>query len=221
MNHPDIVSREAWQRQRDELLVAEKELTRQRDALNARRRQLPMTEITRHYLFASTTRNDLRLIDLCDGREQLIVYHNMLTADHICPGCSFFSDNLMNNFAHLHARDTSFVMVARAEVPRIEAVKARMGWTFPWVSCAGTTFHDDFVTAQDDASFGLSVFIRQGDRIFQTWFTSGRGVEQASNSFNLLDLTPRGRRETWEQSPAGWPQDPTYSWTRLHDEYPA
>lgn len=221
MNHPDIVSREAWQRQRDELLVAEKELTRQRDALNARRRQLPMTEITRHYLFASTTRNDLRLIDLFGGREQLIVYHNMLTADHICPGCSFFSDNLMNNFAHLHARDTSFVMVARAEVPRIEAVKARMGWTFPWVSCAGTPFHDDFVTAQDDASFGLSVFIRQGDRVFQTWFTSGRGVEQASNSFNLLDLTPRGRRETWEQSPAGWPQDPTYSWTRLHDEYPA
>ena len=221
MNHPEIASRAEWQRERDALLADEKKLTQAHDALNARRRRLPMTEITSDYVFASTARDDLRLLDLFEGREQLIVYHNMLTADHICPGCSFFSDNLMNNFAHLHARGTTFVMVARAQVARIEQVKARMGWTFPWVSCAGTTFHEDFVTAQNNASFGLSVFVRMDDRVFQTWFTSGRGVENASNSFNLLDLTPRGRRERWEASPAGWPQDPPYSWQRLHDEYPS
>lgn len=221
MAYPDIVPRPTWQAARDELLKAEKELTRAHDALNARRRRLPMTEITRDYVFASTTRSDLHLVDLFEGRDQLIVYHNMLTESHICPGCSFVSDNLMNDFSHLHARDTNFVMVARAGVARIEAVKARLGWTFPWVSCEGTTFHEDFVTAQDNAAFGLSVFMRQGPRVFQTWFTSGRGVEQASNTFNLLDLTPWGRQESWEVSPPGWPQDPTYSWQRLHDEYPA
>ncbi|MDB5826110.1 MAG: hypothetical protein JWQ73_330, partial [Variovorax sp.] len=208
MDYPEIASRVDWQRERDALLLAEKDLMRAHDALNARRRRLPMTEITGDYVFASTARADLRLPDLFDGREQLIVYHNMLAADHICPGCSLFSDNLMNNFAHLHARGTTFVMVARADVPRIEQVKARMGWTFPWVSCAGTTFHEDFVTAQNNASFGLSVFIRKDDRVFQTWFTSGRGVENASNTFNLLDLTPRGRQESWEKSPSGWPQNP-------------
>jgi predicted dithiol-disulfide oxidoreductase (DUF899 family) len=221
MNYPDIVPRPAWQAARDALLKEEKELTRAHDALNARRRQLPMTEITRDYVFQSASRRDLRLIDLFEGRDQLVVYHNMLTADHICPGCSLFSDNLMNDFSHLHARRTSFVMVARASVPRIEAVKRRMGWTFPWVSCEDTRFHEDFVTAQNDAYFGLSVFIQKDARVFQTWFTSGRGVEEASNTFKLLDLTPWGRQENWEQSPPGWPQEPTFSWTRLHDEYPA
>ena len=221
MNFPNVVPRREWQAARDALLNAEKELTHAHDVLNARRRQLPMTEVTHDYLFKSTVRNDLRLLDLFDGRDQLVLYHNMLTADHICPGCSIVCDHMMNNFAHLHARRTTFTMVARAGVARIEAVKARMGWTFPWVSCEGTTFHEDFVTAQNDASFGFSVFIRQGDRVFQTWFTSGRGAEQASNTFQLLDLTPWGRQETWEQSPPGWPQEPPYSWQRLHDEYPA
>ena len=177
-----------------------------------------MTENTTDYLFKSKTRENLRLVDLFDGRDQLVLYHNMLTADHICPGCSIVCDHLMNHFEHLHARHTSFVMVARANVPRIEAVKARFGWTFPWVSCEGTTFHDDLVTAQKQA-FGMSVFLRQGDRVFQTWFTSGRGVENASNTFNLLDLTPWGRQETWEDSPAGWPQTPPYQWQKLHDDY--
>jgi len=221
MNYPHIVSRADWQGARDEFLKAEKELMRAHDALNARRRRLPMTEITRDYRFASTTRDDLRLVDLFDERAQLIVYHNMLNdgSDHICPGCSTVCDNLMKNFAHLHARRTSFAMVARAKVPQIEHVKARMGWTFPWYSCHGSTFHEDLVTAQSNASFGVSVFIRQDDRVFQTWFTSGRGAEQVGNTFQLLDMTPWGRQEEWEDSPAGWPQEPNYSWQRLHDEY--
>lgn len=221
MDYPEIVARSEWQSARDELLQAEKELTRAHDALNARRRRLPMTEITQDYVFKSAARDDLRLADLFEGRGQLVMYHNMLTADHICPGCSQVCDHMMNHFEHLHARRTSFVMVAQASVARIEAVKARFGWTFPWVSCEGTTFHQDFVTAQNNAAFGMSVFLRQDRRVFQTWFTSGRGVENASNTFNLLDLTPWGRQESWENSPAGWPQEPVYSWQRLHDEYPA
>lgn len=220
MDYPKIVAHGEWQSACEELLKAEKELTRAHDALNARRRQLPMTEVTHDYVFKSAGRSDLRLVDLFDGRDQLVLYHNMLTADHICPGCSIVCDHMMNNFAHLHARRTSFVMVARASVARIEAVKARFGWHFPWVSCEGTTFHEDFVTAQKQA-FGMSVFLRQGDRVFQTWFTSGRGVENASNTFNLLDLTPWGRQETWEDSPAGWPQTPPYQWQKLHDDYAA
>lgn len=221
MHYPEIASRAEWQRQRDALLAEEKALTHAHDALNARRRRLPMTEITTDYVFQSTARDDLRLADLFDGRDQLVMYHNMLTAGHICPGCSQVCDHLMNHFEHLHARRTSFVMVARASVPRIEAVKSRFGWTFPWVSCEGTTFHEDMVTAQNNASFGMSVFIRQDRRVFQTWFTSGRGVENASNTFHLLDLTPWGRQEAWEDSPAGWPQTPPYQWQKLHDEYPA
>ena len=220
MYHPEIASPAAWQSARDELLKDEKALTKARDALNARRRKLPMTEVACDYRFASPTRSDLRLTDLFDGRDQLIVYHNMLTADHICPGCSMYTDNLLNNLAHLHARRTTFAMVAKASVARIEAVRDRLGWHhFPWYSCEGSTFHEDLVTAQNNAPFGLSVFMRQGERVFRSWFTSGRGVELASNHFQLLDLTPWGRQESWEDSPPGWPQEPTYSWARLHDEY--
>jgi predicted dithiol-disulfide oxidoreductase (DUF899 family) len=120
---------------------------------------------------------------------------------------------------HLRARNASFAMVARATLGEIERVKTRFGWSFPWHSCHGTTFHEDMLAAQKGASFGLSVFLRQGERVFRTYFTSGRGVEYSSNTFSLLDLTPWGRQEAWEDSPPGWPQDPTHSWERLRDEY--
>jgi predicted dithiol-disulfide oxidoreductase (DUF899 family) len=119
---------------------------------------------------------------------------------------------------HVRARRTTFAVVSRATIAEIEQVKARMGWTFPWYSCFGSTFHEDFVTAEG-ASFGLSVFIRRHTAIYQTYFTSGRGVEQPSITFGLLDITAWGRQETWEQSPEGWPQEPAHSWLRLHDEY--
>jgi len=215
--YPRIASRTEWQHERDKLLKAEKELTRAHDALNARRRRLPMVRIETDYRFQGPG-GPLRLVDLFEGRDQLVVYHNMLTADHICPGCSQVCDHLMNHWEHLHARRTSFCMTARASTERIAAVKARFGWTFPWVSCEGTGFHEDFVAAQKQA-FGFSVFIRRGDEVFQTWFTSGRGAEMPTNTFTMLDLTPWGRQEDWEDSPAGWPQDKAYSWQRLHDEY--
>jgi predicted dithiol-disulfide oxidoreductase (DUF899 family) len=218
MNYPDVVSRAEWQAARQAFLKEEKAATRARDALNARRRRLPMTRIERAYTFGSE-RGTLALSDLFEGRPQLIVYHNMLApgSDHVCPGCSYYCDHV-GNLEHLHARRTTFAVVSRARLPEIERVKARLGWSFPWYSCFGTTFHEDFVGAED-ASFGLSVFMQRGDGIYQTYFTSGRGVEQPSNTFGFLDITPWGRQETWEDSPAGWPQEPAHSWIRIHDEY--
>ncbi|NMW24314.1 DUF899 family protein, partial [Rhodanobacter denitrificans] len=157
--------------------------------------------------------------DLFEGRPQLIVYHNMLApdSDHVCPGCSFYCDQI-GNLDHLHARGVTFAVVSRARVSEIEPVKARLGWSFLWYSCHGTTFHEDFVSAED-APFGLSVFLRDGDAIFQTWFTTGRGIELPTNTFGLLDVTPWGRQEVWEDSPAGWPQQPTWSQVKIHDQY--
>jgi predicted dithiol-disulfide oxidoreductase (DUF899 family) len=94
-----------------------------------------------------------------------------------------------------------------------------MEWTFPWYSSVGTSFYEDFVTAENQ-SFGLCAYLRRGEEIYQAYFTSQRGVEQPTNTFTLLDITPLGRQESWEDSPPGWPQEPTYSWQHLHDEYP-
>lgn len=216
-DYPPVSTRAEWQREHAALLQAEKDLTRARDALNARRRRLPMVRIETEYVFDSSG-GPLKLIDLFEGRDQLIVYHNMLTADHICPGCSQVSDHLMNHWEHLHARRTSFCMTAHASIERIEAIKARMGWTFPWVSCERNRFHEDLVAAQG-APFAFLVFIQRAGEVFQTWFTSGRGAETPTNTFTMLDLTPWGRQESWEDSPPGWPQEQVYSWQKLHDEY--
>ena len=218
MKYPDVVSRQQWQVARRLFLEQEKAATRAHDALNARRRRLPMTLIDKPYSFGSM-RGALQFADLFEDRPQLIVYHNMLApgSDHVCPGCSYYCDHI-GNLAHLHARRTTFAVVSRATVPEIERVKLRLGWSFPWYSCFGTTFHEDFV-GSESASFGLSVFIRRGDDIYQTYFTPGRGVEQPSNTFGFLDITPWGRQETWEDSPDGWPQEPAHTWRRVHDEY--
>jgi predicted dithiol-disulfide oxidoreductase (DUF899 family) len=218
MQCPNVTTREEWLIARGWLLEEEKSHTRARDALSARRRRLPMTLIDRPYIFGST-KGEVPFADVFEGRPQLIIYHNMLApgSGHVCPGCSLYCDDV-GNLSHLHARRTSFAVVSRAIVPEIERVKLRLGWTFPWYSCFGTTFHEDFV-ASEGAAFGLSVFIRNDGQIFQTYFTTGRGVEDTSNLRGLLDITPWGRQETWEKSPEGWPQEPVHSWVRLHDDY--
>jgi predicted dithiol-disulfide oxidoreductase (DUF899 family) len=220
MNHPPIVTREQWQAARRALLVEEKAHTRAQDALSARRRRLPMTRVDDGYTFGSPAGTHT-FADLFEGRPQLIVYHNMLApdSDHVCPGCSFYCDQI-GNLAHLNARGVAFAVVSRARVSEIEPVKARLGWSFPWYSCFGTRFHEDFVTTEG-APFGLSVFLRTDDGIFQTWFTTGRGIELPISTFGLLDVTPWGRQEVWEDSPAGWPQHPTWSQVKIHDQYPA
>ena len=219
MTRPQVVSRAAWRAALSDFREDEKAATRARDALNARRRRLPITAVERDYVFGSPA-GPLHFADLFDNKQQLIVYHNMLApgSDHICRGCSLFADQI-GNLAHLGARRTSFAMVSRATVPEIARVKTRLGWSFPWYSSHGDSFHEDFVGSLGQASFGLSVFLRENERIFQTYFTSGRGVEYVGGAFSLLDLTLWGRQEAWEDSPEGWPQEPTHSWERLHDEY--
>jgi predicted dithiol-disulfide oxidoreductase (DUF899 family) len=128
-------------------------------------------------------------------------------------------DNL-GHPAHLHARDTSLVLVSRAQLTKLEAYRERMGWTVPWYSSAGSDFNVDFgVTTDEGETFGLSVFLRDGDDVYRTYFTSGRGVEALGSNWTLLDLTPLGRQENWEDSPPGYPQTPPYVWWRRHDEY--
>ena len=131
-----------------------------------------------------------------------------MMADHIGP------------LSHLHAKDTSFVLVSRAPLAKLLAFRDRMGWTLPWVSSESTTFNEDFgATVDGEERQAISVFLRDGDRVFHTWSTYARGEEPFMVVFDLLDLTPYGRQETWEDSPAGWPQQPPYEWMRLHDSY--
>jgi predicted dithiol-disulfide oxidoreductase (DUF899 family) len=222
--HPPIVSAAEWQGARDELLVKEKAMTRGLDALAAERRRLPMVRIDKDYVFEAPE-GEVRLIDMFDGRRQLLLYHFMFAPgvdgwpDAGCPGCSFFTDQI-SDLSHLYTRGVSFVLVSRALLANILAYQARMGWTVPWFSSAGSDFNRDFgVTSDRGETFGLSVFLRQGDDVFRSYFTAGRGSEALGSTWSFLDLTPFGRQETWEDSPAGWPQTPPYQWWRRHDEY--
>ena len=136
-----------------------------------------------------------------------------------CPGCSMVIDHI-GPLAHLHARDTSFALVSRAPVANLEAYKRRMGWEVPWFSSEGSDFNQDFgLTTAEGETFGLSTFLRVGDSIFHTYFTTDRALEAVDTNFPLLDWTPLGRQEEWEDSPAGYPQTPPYQWWRRHDEY--
>jgi predicted dithiol-disulfide oxidoreductase (DUF899 family) len=223
---PKVVPQTEWQTAVDELRVKEKAATRARDALAAQRRRLPMVRIDKDYHFVSAD-GQKRLLDLFEGRRQLILYHFMFAPDVQgwptagCPGCSMFVDQV-SHLAHLHARDTSFWLVSVAPLARVQRYKKRMGWKIPWVSSAGSDFNKDFgVTTKDGETFGLSVFVRAGDSVYRTYFTNGRGVEALGSVWTFLDLTPFGRQETWEDSPPGRPQTPPYRWWQRHDEYSA
>jgi len=223
-NLPPIVSRAEWRVARDKLLVKEKEATRMREALAAERRRLPMVRVDQPYIFEGES-GEATLLDLFETRRQLVVYHFMFAPDVSgwpeagCVGCSCYADNI-GSLSHLHARDTSLVLVSRAPLPNILAYKKRMGWHLPWYSSAGSDFNVDFgVTSADSENSGTSVFLRDGEQVFHTYFTSGRGDEMLGSFWAFLDLTPLGRQETWEDSPPGWPQSPPYEWWRRHDEY--
>jgi predicted dithiol-disulfide oxidoreductase (DUF899 family) len=223
---PRVVSPAEWQVARDKLLRKEKAQTRARDALAAERRRFPMVKIDKNYVFEGSD-GKARLIDLFDGRRQLILYHFMFAPgvdgwpEAGCPGCSFVVDHI-GHLAHLHARNTSLVLVSRAPVANIKRYKRRMGWTVPWFSSSASDFNHDFgLTTDRGETFGLSVFLRDGQTVYRTYFTNGRGVEALGSPWTFLDLTPFGRQETWEDSPKGWPQTPPYRWWRRHDEYGA
>jgi predicted dithiol-disulfide oxidoreductase (DUF899 family) len=228
MNLPPVVSPDEWQVARESLLVKEEEATRARDALAAERRRLPMVRVDKAYVFEGP-HGKASLLDLFEGRRQLILYHFMFGPNQEagCDGCSMVVDNI-GHVAHLHARDTSLALISRAPLAKIVPYKERMGWALPWYSSFGSDFNVDFGVSpatprpteyQDGESFGLSVFLRDGDDVYRTYFTSARGVEALGSSWTFLDVTPLGRQEEWEDSPAGYPQTPPYQWWRRHDEY--
>ena len=228
MNLPPIVSQEEWEGALEKLHEREKAATRARDALAAERRRLPRVRIAKHYEFSGPD-GKVSLADLFEGRRQLLLYHFMFgpNRDAGCPGCSMVLDQICP-LPHLHARGTSFAAVSRAPIEKIEAYRKRMGWEVPWVSSFASNFNFDFGRGprepdpsqdQDGEMFGLSVFIRDGSEIYRTYFTTHRGVEALGPVWTLLDLTPLGRQEDWEDSPEGYPQTARYSWWRRHDEY--
>jgi predicted dithiol-disulfide oxidoreductase (DUF899 family) len=224
MNIPEVVSESEWTRALEEVRAEEKRETRERDALAARRRRLPAVEIDTTYRLRGPE-GEVGLLDLFEGRRQLLLYHFMFAPDVHgwpeagCPGCSMFVDQI-GHPAHFHARDTTFALVSRAPLEQLQAYRQRMGWTLPWYSSADGDFNRDFgVTTDAGETFGLSVFIADGDRVLRTYFTHLRGVEALGSVWTFLDLTPLGRQEEWEDTPPGRPQRQPYTWWRRHDEY--
>jgi len=240
---PPIASRDAWLAARKRLLAAEKEATRALDRLNAQRRALPMVPVEKPYLF-DTPDGEATLLGLFEGRRQLIVYHFMFHRDRGegCPGCSFLADNI-GHLAHLHARGTTLALVSRAPLEELERFKARMGWTLPWYSSWGSDFNYDFHVSQDEAVApveynyrdraellsrgedchvegeqpGVSVFLRDGDRVYHSYSGYGRGLDMLLTTHHYLDLTPFGRGEGWGGMPDLDGQG--MNWLRLHDRY--
>ncbi|MEG4641773.1 thioredoxin family protein [Paracoccus sp. APAP_BH8] len=224
-----IVSRDAWLEARKALLARERDMTHQLDALRAERRRMPWVRIDKPYRFMGPD-GEVTLGDLFGTRSQLAVYHFMLTpgSDHLCSGCSFVADHVDAARQHFEQADLAFAAVSRAPVPQIEAVRRRMGWTFPWLSSGDGDFNYDFgvsFTEEDRAAgraiynygtviknspdmFGVSIFVRQDGALFHSYSTYHRGVELLMGAFNWLDLTPKGRNENGAMS-----------WLRLHDEY--
>jgi predicted dithiol-disulfide oxidoreductase (DUF899 family) len=219
MNTPPIVSANDWEAARQTLLVKEKAFTRARDALAAERRRMPWVLVEKNYEF-DTPSGRVRLLDLFEGRRQLIIYRAFFEPgvygwpDHACIGCSMLADQV-GHVAHLNARDTTLVFVSRAPQQDIERVKARMGWKMPWYTITDS-FDADFGV---DEWHGTNVFFRDGDRVFRTYFINNRGDEALGSIWSYLDVTPLGRQEEWEDSPEGYPQSAPYKWWNWHDEY--
>lgn len=204
---PEVVSAGKWQQDRDELLKAEKEATRALDALAARRRRLPMVRFDNNSYVFDTPAGPKTLLDLFAGQPQLMAYQFMDNGpDEYCPGCTHFTRNVADLGALAH-NGVSWATVSNMPLAQIEAYKARMGWTMPFVSSHGTTFAHD---CGADSGFMLSVFLRDGQDVYRTYCTTARGVDHLLFANNILDLAPYGRQEDWEDSPAGWPQHPTY-----------
>lgn len=229
-----VVSREEWFAARKELLAREKELTRLRDDLNAKRRALPWVKVDKGYVF-DTPEGRKTLAELFDGRSQLIVHHFMFGPGWGagCIGCSFTADHIEGTRVHLEHHDVSLVRVSRAPLDEINAYRRRMGWQVTWVSSHGSDFNYDYqvsftpeAIAQGAVTYnyatanvsiedlsGLSMFYRNANgEIFHTYSTYGRGDELVDSTYMLLDMTPKGRNETG-------PHRNLMDWVKRHDEY--
>jgi len=231
MSLPEIASQEQWLAARTELLAAEKELTRRRDELNVQRRLMPMVEITKDYVVHGP-QGDVGLLELFDGRRQLIVRHFMFDPswEDGCPSCTAGVDEIADGLLrHLAARDTSFAIVSRAPLAKLERYREKRGWSIPWYSSEGSDFNYDFHVTLDDSvtpveyNFrsaaehraagtgyyvegeqplelpGESYFLRDGDRVFHTNSVYARGGESTGGAYYFLDNTALGRQEEWEE----------------------
>jgi predicted dithiol-disulfide oxidoreductase (DUF899 family) len=234
--HPPIATRQEWLARRLTLLDHEKDLTRQKDRINAERRRLPMVKLEKAYAFDGP-RGNVSLLDLFQGKRQLIVYHFMFDPawDKGCPGCTGYVDSI-RDLSLLARKDTRFILISRAPLPKLEAYKALKGWTIDWYSSLGSDFNYDFNVTHDESKaplgynflnaaelkakrhkdtikgedHGLSVFFRLGDDVYHTYSAYARGTESLTDAYALLDTTPYGRQQEFEDSPPGWPQQPTY-----------
>ena len=232
---PDVVTREQWLAARTELLAAEKEATRSRDALNARRRQLPMVRIDKDYQFDGEA-GTVPLAALFGDSRQLIIQHVMFgpSWDAACPGCTASVDELSEGMLrHLRSRDTAFALVSRAPLAKLQKYAASRGWTVPWYSAQGDFNYDFQATvdrdhpdynyrvqdvaadAEPDEVPGVSCFLRDNGQVFHTYSTYARGTDILGSSYSLLDLTALGRQEDWEQPAGRAPRlhgaDPTFT----------
>ena len=223
---PAMVDRETWQEQLDQLLPREKAHTREGDAIAAARRRLPMVEVDPAVTVVGA-HGPVALLEVFEGRRQLIAYfhmwHSGRPAEDQCEGCTFFTDQIPDP-AYLHSRDVTYAVFC--DGPFEESVRYRdfMGWEMPWYSAAPST--EALLAGR---WFGMQVcYLRHGSRVFETYWSSGRAAEAFAPSYGLLDMTVYGRQETWEDSPAGWPQPwrpdgeqfrtdgrPTAHWSRL------
>jgi predicted dithiol-disulfide oxidoreductase (DUF899 family) len=236
IQHPPIASQDKWLAERLVLQTHEKELTKHRDHINAERRRLPMVKIEKDYVF-DTESGKQSLKGLFEGRRQLIVYHFMFDPawEKGCMGCTAYV-NALGDLSKLHELDTTFVLISRAPLVKLDAYKAQMRWSVPWYSSFGSDFNYDFhVTLDEDVApieynyrnlaeikarkgpngmkgeeHGLSVFFRFENEVFHTYSVYARGTEALTDAYTLLDQTPFGRQQSFENSPAGWPQKPTY-----------
>ena len=230
MSLPRVVSHDEWLAARKELLVKEKELTKQRDALNTERRSLPMVEVVQDYKFEGPD-GSVGLVDMFEGRRQLIIYHFMFGPawEDGCPSCTAGTEELSVGFLdHLHTRDTTYAMVSRAPLDKLERWKAKHGWQMPWYSSFGSDFNYDFGVTIDEsvappqynyrtkAEFeamgsdffdsdqpfempGQSCFLNVDGHVFHTYSQYARGLESTGGSYYFLDLTALGRQEEWEE----------------------
>ena len=232
MKAPAVVTRDEWLAARKKLLVDEKAFLRQRDALSAKRRQLPWVKVEKNYTFQGPD-GERTLAELFGDRSQLIVQHFMFGEDwkQGCPACSFWADGFNGLTIHMAHRDAAFVAVSNAPYPQLDAYKRRMGWTFDWVSSHGTSFNEDYrvsftkeqlesgtadynfgTSIGGEESPGTSVFAKDdAGEVFHTYSCYARGLDNMNAAYQYIDLLPKGRDEAGLQFPMAW--------VRRHDQY--
>lgn len=214
---PPVVDAETWQAELDALRVREKAATRELDAIAAQRRRLPMVKLPDYVLDGPD--GPIRLVDIFGDKSQLVVYNHMWFPGEKwqCPGCTGYTSQFQR-LEFLDDYDARFVIVTQGQIDEALAYKRRVGNAMDWYSTANSPFGAD-VGAPPGGGFALNVFLRDGDTVYRTWHTNGRGTEQVSHFFPLLDLLPYGRQEEWQDVPDGWPQHPTYSRGMNSEQY--